>query len=203
MKSIVVEYKHELIIKKSLFITYLFPVRNVDKAKQVYQRIKDEHPDANHHCYAYIIGEHQEHQKYFDDGEPNRTAGFPMLEVLLKQDLTDIMAIVVRYFGGIKLGGGGLTRAYGKSVSDALKDVRFAWLKQVLTVQITVPFDDIGKVEHFLRQDYDLINTSYDQHVHYLIELARDDFDDFQDWISEQTSGNAFVQVISKEQRYM
>lgn len=202
MKSILERKQTEIIEKKSLFINYLIPVRQMDQAKEEYLKIKQEHPDANHHCYAYVIGKNQEHQKYFDDGEPNRTAGYPMLEVLLKQDLTDVLSITVRYFGGIKLGTGGLVRAYSKSVSEALKDIHYTFLTGYTLVKITVPFDQIGHIEHFLRSEYDLINTEYSTNVHYFVEIEESSFKTFKKWVQEQTSGVATLETVRTFTRY-
>lgn len=202
MKSILEHMETKIIEKKSLFLNYMIPVRNPYQAREEYLRIKEEHPDANHHCYAYVIGNNQEHQKYFDDGEPNRTAGFPMLEVLLKNELTDILTITVRYFGGIKLGAGGLVRAYSKSVSEALKQARFAFLTIYNLTKVTIPFDQIGAVEHFIRSEYDLINTEYDKNVHYFVEIEKEETKTFQKWITEQTSGIGSTEIVKTFSRY-
>jgi len=202
MKSILERMETEIIEKKSLFLNYIIPVRNVQQAKEEYLKIKEEHPDANHHCYAQVIGDNQEQQKSFDDGEPHRTAGYPMLEVLLKNDLTDILTVTVRYFGGIKLGAGGLVRAYTKSVSEALKKARFAFLTVYDLVEVIVPFDLIGAVEHFIRSEYDLINIEYDTNVHYFVELEQDQTKKFEKWVKEQTSGKGIVKQTKTFSRY-
>ncbi|QMS84458.1 YigZ family protein [Candidatus Xianfuyuplasma coldseepsis] len=202
MKSILNRISSEIIEKKSLFINYTIPIRSLDHFKQEYQAIKKEHPDANHHCYAYIIGSKQEHQKYYDDGEPSRTAGFPMLEVLLKQDLTDILTVTVRYFGGTKLGAGGLVRAYSKSVSNTLQEAKFSFLKVYQIVEVTIDFDHIGSIEHFLHNDYTLIHTSYDEQVHYHVELIEKDVKRFSSWVQDQTKGSASISILRTIKRY-
>ena len=105
-------------IKKSKFITYLHRTQDEQEAKDFLKAIKKEHPNANHHCTAMIIGNIMRSN---DDGEPSQTAGHPMLDVLMHNEMQDILAVVVRYFGGIKLGTGGLVRAYSSSISQALK----------------------------------------------------------------------------------
>ena len=118
MKS-VKESSNTIIIKNSKFITYIYQVDNVDEVNNYLTLIKNKYPDATHHCYAYIIDSIR-HES--DDGEPSGTAGIPMLQVLEKNELNHVLCIVVRYFGKIKLGAGGLVRAYTKSVVDAIKN---------------------------------------------------------------------------------
>jgi len=196
MKSIQTTVRHEILVNKSLFIGHLIPVRSKDEAMKSYRRIKDEHPDATHHCYAYVIGHAQNEQKYFDDGEPTRTAGLPMIEVLLKNDLTDVLAVSVRYYGGIKLGAGGLARTYGKSISETLEEARYVWLREFQLLKVTIPFDLIGAVEQPLRDRYTLVNTEYDENVNYFVQLATDDVKEFRNWMADQTRGVATIQVI-------
>src|SRR5690625_617238 len=110
----------QLMIQKSRFIGYIKRVETEEAAQEFINSIKKKHYDATHNCSAYIIGEHDQIQKANDDGEPSGTAGVPMLEVLKKQNLKDTAVIVTRYFGGIKLGAGGLIRAYGSTTSEAI-----------------------------------------------------------------------------------
>lgn len=113
-------YTSERIVKNSRFITLLFHINNKDEIDLLLNKTKKEYPKATHYCYAYIV---DNHKKASDDGEPGGTAGMPILNVLEKENLTSILVIVVRYFGGIKLGAGGLVRAYSKSVREALEHV--------------------------------------------------------------------------------
>ena len=110
----------EIVIQKSRFITYVNRAETEEEAQDFINNIKEKHKSANHNCSAYIIGEHDNIQKANDDGEPSGTAGVPMLEVLKKQGLQDTVVVVTRYFGGIKLGGGGLIRAYGKATTEGI-----------------------------------------------------------------------------------
>ena len=111
----------QLVIQKSRFIGYIKRVETEEAAQKFIDTIKKKHYDATHNCSAYIIGEHDQIQKANDDGEPSGTAGVPILEVLKKQNLKDTAVVVTRYFGGIKLGAGGLIRAYGSTTSKAIK----------------------------------------------------------------------------------
>lgn len=114
------EIENTIIIQKSEFITHLYRVNTTDEVDVILSDLRKKYYDATHNCYAYIIGDNQDIQKSSDDGEPAKTAGFPMLDVLKKRQMTNILAVVTRYFGGILLGAGGLVRAYSSSVSEAL-----------------------------------------------------------------------------------
>lgn len=114
-------YENTITIQKSIFITRIFRVDSIEEIEEIIANIRKKHYDAKHNCYAYILGDNQEIQKASDDGEPQKTAGAPMLDVLKKNNMTNILAIVTRYFGGILLGAGGLVRAYSSSVAECLK----------------------------------------------------------------------------------
>ena len=160
MKSIKKTIVTENLINKSRFINYLIPVDTIEQVNNKLDELKKEYPDANHHCFCYILGEHQEIQKYSDDGEPNKTAGLPMIEVLKKHDLTNVLNVSIRYFGGIKLGAGGLVRAYTKSVSNGVVNCQFTTRQILYQIQATIPFDSIGQVEKFIREQFPNINTT-------------------------------------------
>ena len=118
MYTIKKDINHELIIKKSRFICYLYKVNNLDDINNYLKDIKEEHKTAKHHCYAYIL---DNNKKATDDKEPSGTAGIPMLNLLEQKELNHVLAIVVRYFGGIKLGTGGLFRAYSTVLKEAVE----------------------------------------------------------------------------------
>lgn len=140
-------------ISKSRFITYLAHIENEQQAQEFITSIKKKHFDARHNCSAYIIGQRSEIQKASDDGEPSGTAGAPMLEVLKKNELSDLVVVVTRYFGGIKLGAGGLIRAYGKSVSLGLENA--AIVKRTIFHQyhLELDYDLLGTLENYLHQN--------------------------------------------------
>ncbi len=114
-------YENEIVIEKSRFITRIFRVDSIDNVNNILEEIRKKHYDATHNCYAYILGDNQEIQKCSDDGEPQKTAGFPMMDVLKKNNLTNVLVIVTRYFGGVLLGTGGLVRAYSNSLLQAIE----------------------------------------------------------------------------------
>jgi len=151
MKRIQHEHFHEIEINKSQFICYLKRVTTDEEAKDYLKQIRKLHPKANHHCYAYYINETL--QRSNDDGEPSGTAGIPMLEVLRKNELEFIMAIVVRYFGGILLGASGLVRAYSKAVSEAIAHTNLYEVQQINRYQVNFPYEFINKIEHLLKEE--------------------------------------------------
>lgn len=203
MKSIKNEVITELLINKSTFINYLIPVTSVEAAQGVLENLKHKYKDASHHCYAYIIGEHQDIQKYSDDGEPAKTAGMPMIEVLKKHDLTDVINVSVRYFGGVKLGAGGLVRAYTKSCAQGVSKAKFTFLQEYHLIEIIIPFDEIGRIEQFIRDGYSLLKTTYDTRVHYQIAIPDNMFLAFKSAITEKTNGNATIKTIKEYRQYI
>ena len=130
MKLIQGNYINTIVISKSEFITRLYRVNSVDEVNELLADVRKKHYDASHNCYAYILGLNKEIKKSSDDGEPAKTAGAPMLDALEKNDVTNILAITTRYFGGILLGASGLVRAYSKSVSEALQLADFYEIKK-------------------------------------------------------------------------
>jgi uncharacterized YigZ family protein len=193
---------HEIIIQKSRFITYLARATTEEQAQAFISELKKKHHDANHNCSAYVFGERNEIQKANDDGEPSGTAGVPMLEVLKKRDLRDTVVVVTRYFGGIKLGGGGLIRAYGSSVSEALNAVGVVERIEHTVVSVTVDYTWLGKLENELRASVHQIDQ-----IHYLDQVQIDvlfktaDVPDFLDWMTNMTNGQANLSSGSK--RYL
>jgi uncharacterized YigZ family protein len=133
-------YENTIIIQKSEFITRLFRVDSLEEIEEILAKIRKKHYDAAHNCYAYILGDHQEIQKASDDGEPQKTAGAPMLDILKKNNMTNILAIVTRYFGGILLGAGGLVRAYSSSVSECLKLAKLYDIKKEMKFHLTTSY---------------------------------------------------------------
>ncbi|MGM7721424.1 YigZ family protein [uncultured Metabacillus sp.] len=186
--------EHEIIIQKSRFICYTERVTTEEEAQRFIQQIKKKHHDANHNCSAYLIGEHDQIQKANDDGEPSGTAGVPMLEVLKKKKLKDTAVVVTRYFGGIKLGTGGLIRAYGKSVSEGLREIGIVERKLMRVIHTKIDYTWLGKVENELRSSTFLIKD-----IHYLNDVEVETYveeekkDSFTDWMTELTNGKSEI----------
>ncbi|WP_300123257.1 YigZ family protein [uncultured Enterococcus sp.] len=159
--------QNQIEIKKSKFICHLFRIDNEEQAREYINQIKKEHYKANHNCIAYLLGENFEIQRSSDDGEPSGTAGVPILEVLKKNELQNTLAIVTRYFGGIKLGAGGLIRAYSTSVSEALDKIGIVEGKLQQILAITISYPQLGKLQNYLENEQITI-----QEINYLENIT-------------------------------
>ena len=146
MKKIQKQYENKIIIETSIFITRLFRVNNQDEINSYLEEIRKKHFDATHNCYAYILGENQDIQKASDDGEPQKTAGAPMLEVLKRNIMTNILAIVTRYFGGTLLGAAGLIKAYSDSVSFCLLKATIYETKKMNLFSLTLSYSGYNTI---------------------------------------------------------
>ena len=190
----------EIIIQKSRFITYVNRAETEKEAQDFIQTIKQNHRDATHNCSAYIIGEHDQIQKANDDGEPSGTAGFPMLEVLKKQGLKDTVVVVTRYFGGIKLGGGGLIRAYGKATTEGIDAAKVVERKLHHLIKISIDYTWLGKVENEVRNsEYPLKEINYAELVEVFVYSEVENQTKFAEWITEITNGQAKIDIVEKE----
>ncbi len=184
--------ENEIIIEKSRFICYVNRATTEEEAVQFIQDIKKKHWDATHNCSAYVIGEHDQIQKANDDGEPSGTAGVPMLEVLKKKGLKDTVVVVTRYFGGIKLGAGGLVRAYSKSVSEGLKAAGIVERRLTRVIHVNIDYTWLGKVENELRSSiYPIKTIHYLDNVEIEVFVEETDKQQFIDWMTELTNGRA------------
>lgn len=183
-------HETEIVINKSRFIASIYPAETEEEAKAFIQSKKKEHHDATHNCSSYIIGPTMLIQKANDDGEPSGTAGVPMLEVLKKQQLHNVVVVVTRYFGGIKLGAGGLIRAYGSAVSQVIKEIGRIILLDAIPFEITLDYDQTGRFQHELQQtDYQLVDTSYTDKVTYTINVIASEEDNFISFLNEVNQG--------------
>lgn len=194
--------EYEIVIRGSRFICTLKRVEDEEDAKAFIQQIKKKHWKATHNCSAYLIGDRDEIQRAHDDGEPSGTAGVPMLEVLKKNDLKYVAAVVTRYFGGTKLGAGGLIRAYSKSVSSTLKEVGIVERSIQVPVNCTVSYSASGKLESTLIQSaYTVIDTLYTDQVTFVVGIPSDDVETFQSEMIDFMNGN--IRFETGEARYV
>lgn len=188
--------EHEITIQKSRFIAFTERVETEEQAQDFIQKIKKKHRDANHNCSAYMIGEHDQIQKANDDGEPSGTAGVPILEVLKKRQLKDTVVVVTRYFGGIKLGAGGLIRAYGKATSEALNSIGIVERKLMRIMHTTIDYTLLGKVENDLRSSvYKIKEIHYLENVEIETFVEEGEKENFTAWIVELTNGQAVIKI--------
>jgi uncharacterized YigZ family protein len=182
--------ENEINIERSRFITYVNRVETEEEAQEFIASIKKKHHDANHNCSAYMIGENNMIQKANDDGEPSGTAGVPMLEVLKKRDLKDTVVVVTRYFGGIKLGAGGLIRAYGRATSEGLNATGIVERRLMRVMKTKIDYTWLGKIENEVRSSHYLLKE-----IHYLdaveVEVYVEEAakEQFYNWMTELTNG--------------
>ncbi|KAF0996483.1 YigZ family protein [Geobacillus sp. TFV-3] len=192
--------EREIVIEKSRFICYINRAETEEEAVAFIQQIKKKHWDATHNCSAYLIGEHDQIQKANDDGEPSGTAGVPMLEVLKKKGLKDTVAVVTRYFGGIKLGAGGLVRAYSRAVSEGLNAAGIVERRLMRVMHVTIDYPWLGKVENELRSSvYTIKNIQYAERVTFDVLVPEESQSSFGKWMTELTNGRANIQTGAME----
>lgn len=194
-------FRIETVIKKSRFITTLTPIKDAQDAEMKLSAIRAEFKDATHNCYAYIGDNNSGVMRYSDDGEPQGTAGAPMLEVLKRRGLGYTLAVVTRYFGGIKLGANGLVGAYTDSVANALDNADIAEFKLSAIASVSVVYaldkrivaliDSIGKV----------IDKDYGTYIKYTFAVPIESIDTIKTFILNMTLGNGEISVI--DQKYI
>ena len=172
MKSINKNVVNEIIINKSRFITKLIKINNEDEIKIKLDYIKKEYKDATHYCYAYITGNTK---RFNDDGEPGGTAGMPILNVLENNNLTNILCVVIRYFGGLKLGAGGLVRAYTKTVTEALNNTKIIDLADGFSVRLEFDYNKIKIIDNILK-DIKINYKEYDENIIYEFLIEKNKF---------------------------
>lgn len=180
MKTIDQVITSQLIVKNSKFITYLFPLNSSDISSYL-DRLKEEYPKATHYCYAYIF---DDIYRYSDDGEPSNTAGLPLYNVLEKNNLNHILVVVIRYFGGIKLGAGGLVRAYTKSITSTLENVLFVSLKEGVVIRIHSSYLNVKSLDYLLR-NYTITSKEFLDEVFYTVEVPKEDLSLFHSYTYE------------------
>lgn len=197
--------EHDIVEKKSRFITRLHPVVSTDEADELIRSARAAHPDARHHCTALVLaatGEAGPVHRSKDDGEPAGTAGMPMLQALLQAEMENTLAVVIRYFGGVKLGAGGLTRTYGRAVTEAIAHAATAGaLRRRVTLErsrVRIAFDQLGPVENQLRLWADagdlrhVLETSYSgSHAEMRIAHSSEDGEELAAQVATASSGRA------------
>lgn len=162
----------ELIIKKSKFISFLYKVDSIDSVKLYLSELSNKYSDATHICYAYII---DNVKRFSDDGEPSKTAGMPILNVLESKNLNHVLLCVVRYFGGIKLGANGLVRAYSQSSKDVVNKSEIVSLISGITVQICFLYEKTKLIENLLK-NCNIVFKDYSDYVTYKFTISLEDF---------------------------
>lgn len=187
-------------IKKSLFIAQIAPVNSEKEAQDFILSVKKDMRDATHNCSAYRIGIKQIAERSSDDGEPQGTAGHPMLHVLQTNNLTNVVATVTRYFGGIKLGAGGLTRAYSSSLTNALNDSKIIRFTPHQKIILTVNYTFVGAFENYIK-DTDIIVTDrlFTDKVKISMLCLTENSDKHIEFFTNMTSGTAIIETQNEE----
>lgn len=188
--------------KKSVFIGHIKRIYNEDEAKEFINKIKSEHREARHNVYAYVIGENMGIQRYSDDGEPQGTGGIPVLEVIKKNEITDVVVVVTRYFGGILLGKGGLVRAYSKGAALAVSEGGIVEKVKGLIIDIIIDYDMLGKVQYLFEQNlWHTENVDYTDKVKLTMYCPKDIVEVLRSNTVETTNGKCEI-IIGDEDYY-
>ena len=194
MKTIAKAVESEINVKKSQFICHLFPTKTKKESKEIILKVNEQYNDATHNCTAYIVSDGE---GFDDDGEPGGTAGKPMINVLRKNNLRNVTAVVTRYFGGIKLGAGGLVRAYSKSVLEAINEAEILEVELYDIYTVVFEYADIKLVDGEVRNNnLEVTNKDYSDKVTY--EVVSKDFRDIEK-IFEKYNGKIIVNFKNKE----
>ena len=180
---------HEIVVNKSRFICSLARVQTQEEAIAYIKKIKKDYHNATHNPYAYIIGENKTVQKANDDKEPSGTAGVPILEILKKNSLTDIICVVTRYFGGVKLGAGGLIRAYAQAAAETIKKTGIIKKQEMYQIIVEFPYSLVSVFENKLR-DYYVNEKLFLEQVQYIFRVETDRLQLFIDYIVELSGNN-------------
>lgn len=189
----------EIIEKKSRFIATVVPVKTEEEAIHFIEQIKKKYWDAAHNCTAYIIGEQNEIQRCSDDGEPAKTAGRPMLDVLLGEQLHDTAVVVTRYFGGTLLGTGGLVRAYQGAVKAGLSNSKIVEKKLANKYIINTDYNGIGKIQYIMSQrKLTVQNIEYTDFVKIQVLVPKEEAKPFENEVTEATAGKAHIELLEE-----
>lgn len=187
----------EIVEKKSRFIANVFPVKKEEEALEFLEKIRKEHWNATHNCFAYTIGEKDQIQRCSDDGEPSGTAGRPILDVLLGEKVHNVIVVVTRYFGGTLLGTGGLVRAYSKATQEGLKQSTIIEKFTGKEISVVTDYNGIGKIQYIIGQmELTVEEIQYTDIVTLLILLPLEQAETFEKKVIEVTAGKAEITYI-------
>ncbi len=200
-KSIKNTSTHHIQVEKCKFISNIKPVNTVNEAMEFISQVKSEHKQATHNVFSYLIGENPTEQRYTDDGEPSGTAGLPILEMLKSKELTNIVIVVTRYFGGKKLGTGGLVRAYTRCAKEGLQKSVIIERNAGSSVEFSVNYSIANKVDYFLSQNTQVIlkNKEFSDIVKFTLLISDDIIDQIINTLIDYLEIDLKYRVIDKE----
>ena len=187
----------EIVINKSRFIGRAYPVSSEEEALSILEKIRKQHYDATHNCYAYVIKDGA--ARFSDDGEPSGTAGMPMMEVLKAKDLVNVLVIVTRYFGGILLGAGGLVRAYSKSCADAVSAAHPVSVLPGSQFRIVTDYSRFNAISDFLRSNAEITDITYAENVTVTLIIESTRAAAFCADLTEKTDGRIIPEFLGEE----
>ncbi len=196
MKTISSNVENEIVINKSRFICRIYKVYSEDEVLNILSNIKKEYKDATHYCYSYII---DNTKRFNDDGEPGGTAGMPILNVLESNNLNYILAVVIRYFGGIKLGAGGLVRAYTNSVVEALNKGAFKEIKKGINITINFSYDKVKLIDNTLK-NINIKNKDFNELITYNFDINIEDYNNIKEILNQNVSDISIKEDIFIEE---
>ena len=188
-KTVLKDGISEFIEKKSRFISYVYPMTDEAEIQKKLEELRKKHYDSTHVVFAYKITKNNI-QRFSDDGEPQGTAGVPVLDVILKSDLTDVLVVVVRYFGGTLLGAGGLVRAYSKSASMGIEEAKIITMCECVNFEIECPYHSLGKIQYVLNEVGAIKNDIlYEENITLKYYIKEDEFSRLKKEMTEATNG--------------
>lgn len=197
MKTIKECYSSLQTIQKSEFIANIYPVSSIEEINDILTKVRKKYYDATHNCYAYVLGVNADIVKASDDGEPSQTAGVVIYDVLKKNELTNVLAIVTRYFGGIKLGAGGLVRAYSSTTAQALLNAKFFSLTPCLEIELTFAYSYVNLITKTL-VDYKLIKKEFDSLVTLIYQIPKSNFVKIKNDLISLTKNEIKIEIIKE-----
>ena len=182
----------EIVEKKSRFIATVRPVKSEEEALAFLEEMKKKYWDARHNCFVYSVGLNREYTRCSDDGEPSGTAGRPMLDVILGEDIYNVAVVVTRYFGGVLLGTGGLVSAYSKAVQEGLAASRIIEKRRGISMKVTTDYTGIGKIQYIAgERSIPILNSEYTDKVVLELLIPSDETEAVQKAVTEGTNGRA------------
>ena len=203
MKTINQEVSAEIVEKKSKFICHLFYIENIQEAEQKIGEIRKEYHDARHHCFAYrVIQEKQIIERASDDGEPSGTAGAPMLQLLSKNELVNVLTVVTRYFGGVLLGTGGLVRAYSQATVEGMQKAGWVNMQLGEVIKLPVSYQNLAYLQYYCRRnDIAILETNFDKDPYIIFEITMDEKQKFLHEMEEKQFSIQKMEII--QEKYM
>jgi len=196
-KSVLKEATTELIEKKSRFISNVKPVNTESEALDFIKKVNNIHKDANHNVYAYVINSNVGIERASDDGEPQGTAGIPVLEVIKREHLTNICVVVTRYFGGILLGAGGLIRAYSASARNGIVEAQICTMALYSRISVKISYPYLGKIQNMVNSSENtIINVQYTEYVKLYIKVKANNLDNVINTLKEYTNGESEIECL-------